>query len=482
MEQDLHDNQNMLLKRRREEEVCGGGQDGGGPDYLSSLPDAIIANIITSLPFREAVRTSLLSRRWRSLWQSTRSVDIDENLFVQKEGNVVEFIRRWPEIYGGEPTMVSFRLAVSNPPELCRPDIQRCIDFVVDRRGLKALDLDFSDPSWDTNRDTIPQTTLFHLPLVLEDGRHSSLETLRSFACKIRVPESRNFFFAIRELFLGWIEMAGSSLCGLVSMCPFLETLTVKRCWNLGSLDLAAPRLRVLVLHKCTGLDYISLTAKSLAIFKYSGGYTYLQLDYHSSLVQAEFDFQQQLRWEEGADPEMLYNALVEIWRAEFLSVCSYMLQMVQMAEESSVKPRLSCLRHLHLKTQLHVKEYFGITFFLNSCPNLRVLSIDLSPSTQIFQMRPPYRVREHPFVSNLWYPTCLERTLQRVEVKGFKGDDDSQILVLKFLLKYGQVLEALCFCVSKEEAAAEEQNVRKFMEQCDDICSPNLKLYLRYN
>ncbi|KAI3448488.1 hypothetical protein Pfo_005153 [Paulownia fortunei] len=136
-------------------------------DYFSFLPDALILIIITFLPFKEAVRTSVLSRRWRNLWESTKNIDLDEKFFVKNESsgenramqrrNFVGFIRRWMENYT-EPDVEKYRLVISNPPEFYLPEVQECIRFSVDHREVKALDLDFSDPTWDAeNLDIIPQ-------------------------------------------------------------------------------------------------------------------------------------------------------------------------------------------------------------------------------------------------------------------------------------------------------------------------------------
>ncbi|WVZ50631.1 hypothetical protein U9M48_001869, partial [Paspalum notatum var. saurae] len=57
---------------------------GGGPDRLSALPDCLL-HAIMSLKFREAVRTCVLSKRWRHLWRSMPCLDIDyKELFNTK--------------------------------------------------------------------------------------------------------------------------------------------------------------------------------------------------------------------------------------------------------------------------------------------------------------------------------------------------------------------------------------------------------------
>lgn len=47
-------------------------------DRLSNLPDEIISNILSLMPTKFAVRTSILSERWRYSWVLTHNVDLDD--------------------------------------------------------------------------------------------------------------------------------------------------------------------------------------------------------------------------------------------------------------------------------------------------------------------------------------------------------------------------------------------------------------------
>ncbi|XBH88812.1 hypothetical protein VPH35_080830 [Triticum aestivum] len=56
-----------------------------GVDRLSSLPDELLHCVMSFLPMPEAVRTSLLSPRWRNLWASAPYIRIDHQDFMDDD-------------------------------------------------------------------------------------------------------------------------------------------------------------------------------------------------------------------------------------------------------------------------------------------------------------------------------------------------------------------------------------------------------------
>ncbi|KAI9094460.1 hypothetical protein K1719_026685 [Acacia pycnantha] len=112
--------------------------------------------IVSLLPFKEVAITSIISKRWPHAWRSTSNIDFNKSFFVNPEDDddsppetkrsqklaFVNFINRFLENYQ-EPLIGKF----SKPSEFS-DTFQRCITFAF-QRGVRQLELDFSELTWD---------------------------------------------------------------------------------------------------------------------------------------------------------------------------------------------------------------------------------------------------------------------------------------------------------------------------------------------
>ncbi|KAG8378302.1 hypothetical protein BUALT_Bualt08G0123300 [Buddleja alternifolia] len=51
-------------------------------DRISNLPDAVLQHILGSIELKQAVQTSILSKRWKNLWSSLPDLDFDFKRFA----------------------------------------------------------------------------------------------------------------------------------------------------------------------------------------------------------------------------------------------------------------------------------------------------------------------------------------------------------------------------------------------------------------
>ncbi|CAI9089517.1 OLC1v1024104C1 [Oldenlandia corymbosa var. corymbosa] len=139
-----------------------------------------------------------------------------------------------------------------------------------------------------------------------------------------------------------------------------------------------------------------------------------------------------------------LHRSLHDIYDVKTLALCTYVLQVIPMGDSpAQLGIKLRRVNHLILKASLIQEEFFGVTFFLNSCPNLELLTIDLNTSKRVLsEYEPPFPFDEHPFLKGVTtfnpypavVPYCVKKNLKKVVVEGFKGTE-SELPVLRYLL-----------------------------------------------
>ncbi|XP_009333890.2 putative F-box protein At3g29830 [Pyrus x bretschneideri] len=427
-------------------------------DRLSNLPNHILSDILSFVPFKEAAKTSTLSKHWHHQWQSTRNLDFNHLYFANRDSNgdvqlqpqiFIDFVQQFVA-NNKSPIIDKMSLTFSQPGDF-QEMVEKCITFSVDRK-VKHLKLDFSDPTWDENDLDGLAHPMFDLPQSFYN--HQVLESVTLFSCKFDVFGFKNFGL-LKSISLGWIELKVSTVKALLANCACLESLSVKSCWDMDSLSVCGKDLKLssLLVEKCHFLDpSFEIGAPNLKYMKYCGTVVLFTVN-GTSLEEADLDFGPEFECDESLG-DSLYQSLNGICPTRALTVCTYMLQVIPMGEEpTGMEPRLN-VTHLTLRTAMHNYEQGGIRFFLNSCPRLETLTIDIDRSRRICnEYRPPF---EDKF-EDLWRSSaiifrCITQTLRKVEIKGFKGTPN-EVYIMLYLVNHARVMEKLTVITSSEES-----------------------------
>lgn len=203
------------MHRQREmrpaETSAGGASE--SHDRLSALPDNVLHAILSFLPSRQAVQTSVLSRSWRFLWRSAPCIAIDARQFG------VGGSRR------NQPNWSRFEAFVTNLLS------RRCTSLSLDRFQLFAHGHDAPVDDWIRRGiECFPSVVEVATPFQSFPSRPIVFPQLGS-------PLYRR----LKRLRLEAVEL-DSNFSDLLSTCPALVDLELVGCnncfWQLASATL----------------------------------------------------------------------------------------------------------------------------------------------------------------------------------------------------------------------------------------------------
>ncbi|KAM1212217.1 hypothetical protein ACFX2G_003883 [Malus domestica] len=453
-------------------------------DRLSELPEPLLLIIISHLPFKEAARNSILSKLWRRLGLLTQNVEFNERFFVNFEAALLdrelqglaffEFVYHWIENIQEEESSIlaehhhygnvrpapvdKFALTFSEP-EIYPEFVMDCIEFCVER-NVKQLALDLSHPIWDELGFDYHDP---HVGLSIDVYTRLDLESLALFSCSFD-PYLLGNFEMLKHISLGWVALPVSVQETLLAQCRMLESLSLKKCWDMERLDVRGNglklKLKTLVVDRC-GIVHprtLYLEAPELRYFKFFGWYfPALTIGQGSELnFFEELDLDLSLVIHNEFSPASPNSIIAVLPPTRTLTVCAYTLRVIinRTVEEPIIpSPSLKVTR-LTLKTTMHDHEQFGIKFFLNCCPNLETLTIERCPEeTAEYNGYTPcvLEPQEEMWKGNVEVYECIMGTLRIVEVRDYMGSQH-ELDLLSYLLTHGRIMEQLTVITSSDE------------------------------
>ncbi|PRQ22290.1 putative F-box domain, FBD domain, leucine-rich repeat domain, L domain-containing protein [Rosa chinensis] len=208
-------------------------------DRISSLPNGVTEKIWFCLPLRDAVRTSVLSSKWRYKSAMLQDLEFDEFYWGRNQNR--EFDDDY-QIHTTFVNMIDHVLLVHIVPirkfklcctmdEVAPRDIDRWTTH-LSRNSIKELIIKL----WVDHEYNIP-FSLFSC---------QGLVHLELLDCLLKPPSTFKGFKSLKSLQLHAVDVAQDAFENLVRCSPLLERLTLRHCDGVTNLKIDAPNLQYL--------------------------------------------------------------------------------------------------------------------------------------------------------------------------------------------------------------------------------------------
>ncbi|XP_043705462.1 F-box/FBD/LRR-repeat protein At1g13570-like [Telopea speciosissima] len=202
-------------------------------DKISDIPANIIETILSRLSIREAVRTCILSKKWRYNWVTLPELIFDCSLgddLINQNDKLARFIDG--VLLNHRGPICKFKISHLWIPN--SPDIIDKWMLCVSRNYIQKLILRL-------------QPQFEHYELLASLYSCEQLTHLEVSFCTLRSPPMLACFKSLRSLFLYKVDCIGFTFEDLISRCPILERLMIDGFTDSTDLIINAPKLQELV-------------------------------------------------------------------------------------------------------------------------------------------------------------------------------------------------------------------------------------------
>ncbi|KAL7114102.1 hypothetical protein ACP275_04G099000 [Erythranthe tilingii] len=263
----------VLKKKRRTGEITVVSDKNLNVDRISELPEPIIHLILSFLRCtKDVVRTSILSKKWKSMFDSYLTFDFDERWFKAPLGKgkhnrikARELQKRDFRNYVDKslstrldpfPCIDKFRLYVNCTVDTKTANIDRWISSAVDKH-VKELDFQVNPKG---KQYILPENVL----------RSRSITSMKLLGCLLICVDPIKLS-NLRQLSLKDVRLVNEELIKKFEEgCPLIEDLRLVFCRGLSRLTITSlPKLRRVEVHECPKITCIRIAAQNLESFWY---------------------------------------------------------------------------------------------------------------------------------------------------------------------------------------------------------------------
>ncbi|KAM1117387.1 hypothetical protein ACFX2I_007801 [Malus domestica] len=415
-------------------------------DRISSLPNEILCRILSLLPTKEAVKTSVLSPRWRYVWAPIPTLDLCDKSSQRALNSVspgfTEFVGRrlFTHRFHRDRGFAEF------------------LDRALVIRGSSDIHT-FRHP-FELPDNLFTCKTLVVLKLWLESNvtltpTSGCFPNLKFFHARIRNPDA-------------------DSMVTLFYSCPALEDLiidglvAVRKVLNF---NISAPKLKILKIYLVkdepweeTGSNIsFEVNAPNLETFDLDEDFFANYYLNANQLSKANINLEDVHKsghddYELGWDYR-LQKLFAGIINVKFLSLSAPIFgDPGCYTEDNFPFPKLNRLNHLELVLDTCC-SWKALIDLLNMSPHLEYLDFTTNKKCKADH---PLEDSAREWVPPEFVPVCLSSYLKTISIQGIEGRPD-EMEVTKYLLKHGEVLDKVTFYTSAVRADHK-------MKLCQDI------------
>ncbi|KAL3634950.1 hypothetical protein CASFOL_022004 [Castilleja foliolosa] len=193
-------------------------------DRLSRFPQPVLHNLLSLLPQKDAVRTSVLSKSWRYLWYGRLNLEFrDDDYRFARKNQFWSFVDKTLQRYIDQNLSLKKFLV----------HIHYVVDFVLLQKWIPVLIMNMGISSFTLISYC---TKLFPLPLVVFQSE--SLVELHLKRCDLNTLKSIDNVMLnnLQTLRLHSVDITDEIFEKIISSCPLIENLDLVMCNGLYSI------------------------------------------------------------------------------------------------------------------------------------------------------------------------------------------------------------------------------------------------------
>lgn len=389
-------------------------------DKISELPGHIMDQILSRLPIKDAVRTSILSRKWRYKWSSVPQLVFDDQCTSTGGVPIQTIIDKVLLLHTG-PIQ---KFMLSHQGMCASSDIDHWILHLC-RVSVNEIILDI----WQGQYYKIP-TSLF---------KCQDLIHLELYRCLVKIPSTFEGFKILESLDLQVVELSPDELEALISRCPLLKRLTLR------GLD---------------GIKQINVEVGNLEWLEVEGALQDVAFGVMNRLKSVKIDFSDNIGDKCGpgdANSTNLHKLFQNLPKIETLEFENYSLKYLAIGNVPQTPPN----------DLIHLKYLFSCIDFNSTEEILTVMClIRSSPKLKHVDFRNRAKDQQTSTIGTMadfWEDhraSCLEQ-VQVISMDGFSGSEP-ELEFIKFLLTSSPNLQKMT--IRPESTSGEGKLLRELL------------------